>query len=275
MRTESNDDSLWRVGRDTVLDVKAADMVRLFVFIACAAVSVAIVTAGGEINLPPAATMRMGAVLTLWMLLTLLLKNSLLWLSMLWSKKAEAMKEERYADRQTRLDMYHKPAWLEAALAYLPVRPYQIHRLFISLFSALIALAIVTDGRFVTVQYWRVDASDLAAINALVPFILMLMGGLFIKDVMPYQLARWTRVKKRAAVNVHPYLDAHLSPEIEQQVRVWAQANGISFSLAVEHLVALGLADVHLQQFYEDREWDLSFSESRLQQMGEEVWLWI
>ncbi len=275
MRTESNDDSLWRVGRDTVLDVKAADMVRLFVFIACAAVSVAIVTAGGEINLPPAATMRMGAVLTLWMLLTLLLKNSLLWLSMLWSKKAEAMKEERYADRQTRLDMYHKPAWLEAALAYLPVRSYQIHRLFISLFSALIALAIVTDGRFATAQYWRVDASDLTAINALVPFILMLMGGLFIKDVMPYQLARWTRVKKRAAVNVHPYLDAHLSPEIEQQVRVWAQANGISFSLAVEHLVALGLADVHLQQFYEDREWKLSFSESRLQQMGEEVWLWI
>ena len=267
MRIESNDDSLWQVGLDAVLDIKADDMVRPFLFMLCAAVSVAIVTKGGEINLPPAATMRMGAALMLWMLLTLLLKNSLVRLSLRWTKKGDAAKVET-TQKSTRLDH---------ALAYMHSQPTVIRHAVLAPFAALIALAILTNGRFVTSQYWRADAADLTAINDLAPVILALLFILFVVDSVQYQFARRTRMRKRAATHAPPYLDvdAHLSSEIEKQVRVWAQANGISFSLAVEHLVALGLADVHLQQFYEDGEWELSFSESRPQQMREEVLLWI
>ena len=66
-----------------------------------------------------------------------------------------------------------------------------------------------------------------------------------------------------------------LSPQIEQQVRAWAQAEGISFSLAVEHLLALGLADMHLKQFHEEMKWQRSFSEPNIAKMREEVRLWI
>jgi len=265
MRTDSNHDALWRVVLDTVLDMKGGAIVRPFILIACAAVSVAIVTAGGEITLPPAATMQMGAALMLWMLMTLLLKNSLVRLSLRWTKKGDAAKVET-DEKSTRLDH---------ALAYMHSQPAVIRQVVLAPFAALIALAILTNGRFATVQYWRVEAADLAAINDLAPVILALLFTLFVIDSVQYQLARRERMGKRAATHAPHDLDGHLSPEIEQQVRAWAQANRISFSLAVEHLVALGLADVHLQQVCADREWELSFSESRLQQMQEEVRLWI
>ena len=265
MRTESNDDTVWRVAMDMVLNMKLSELVRPFIRIVCAAVSVAIVTKGGEINLPPAATIRMGAALMLWMLLTLLLKNSLVRLSLRWTKKGDAAKAET-TQKSTRLDH---------ALAYMHRQPTVVRHAVLAPFAVLIALAILTNGRFVTSQYWRADAADLTAINDLAPVILALLFTLFVVDSVQDQFARRASMRKRAATHASPVLDEHLSPRIEQQVMAWAQTEGLSFSLAVEHLLAVGLADMQLKQFDDEVLWNLSLPEPDIINQQGEVWLWI
>ena len=260
MRVEPNDDPLWHMAIDMLLDMKLSELVRPFLFILCTTVAVAIVTTGGEINLPPAATMWMGAALMLWMLLTLLLKNSLVRLSRRWTKKADAARAET-TRKSTRWDH---------VLAYMHRQPPVVRHAVLTSLAALIALAILTDGRFVTAQYWRLEASDLAAIHDLSPAILVLLFALFVVDSVQDQFARRASMWKAL-----PVLDEHLSPEIEQQVRAWAQTEGISFSLAVEHLLALGLADMQLKQFHEEMKWELSFSEPNIAKMRAEVRRWI
>jgi len=265
MRTKSNDDTVWRVAMGMILDMKLSELVRPFLFILCAAVSVAIVTRGGEITLPPAATMRMGAALTLWALVTLVVKNSLVWLSLHWTKRANA------ADAETA----QKPTRLNHALAYMHSQPPVIRHAVLTSLAALIALAILTNGRFVISQYWRADAADLTAIHDLAPVILALLFALFVIDSVQDQFARRSSMRKRATTHAPSVLDEHLSPRIEQQVMAWAQGEGFSFSLAVEHLLALGVAEMRLKQFDDEVLWNLSLPEPDIANQQGEVWIWI
>jgi len=265
MRVESNENTVWRVAVDSVLDWESGALVRPFLFIVCAAVATAIVTSGGEITLPPAATMQVAAALTLWALLTVVVKNSLVRLSLRWTRKADAAKAE----------MDEKTTRLDDVLAQMHRQPTVIRHAVLTSLAALIALAILTNGRFVTSAYWRADPADLTAIHDLAPVMLALLFALFVVDSVQYQLARQERMWKRAATDAPPDLDEHLSPQIEQQVMVWAQGEGVSFSLAVEHLLALGLAELHLKQFHEEMKWQLSFSEPNIAKMRAEVRRWI
>jgi uncharacterized membrane protein len=265
MRVEPNENTVWRVAMDSVLDWESGALVRPFLFIVCAAVATAIVTTGGEIALPPAVTMQVGAALTVWVLLTVVVKNSLVWLSLRWTRKADAAKAETD----------EKPTRFDQALAYMHRQPTVIRHAVFAPFAALIALAILTDGRFATGHYWRADASVLTALNDLAPVILALTFTLFVVDGVQSQFARHASMRKRAAMHAAHVLDEHLSPEIEQQVRTWAQREGISFSLAVEHLLALGVAEMHLKQFTDEMLWDPSFPEPDLANQWGEVWRWI